>query len=242
MPLAVRLGFRVFALPSPQRFVSESMGSSPGLQLPFRGLPGVEPPRSASRNEASHGRLPWALLPYSVSPLGAAACWPGLPHPTACASRFSQPPGAFIRSEPAGLVSCQIRSWGSPFRALLLPRSRTSSPRPFPSCRSLARSAPQPGPQRPPTLLRKSSAPLNQPYVKPCETSAAFRGLLYARVRDPPWRFRPNQTRGSLGLFPLQGVLPRENGPAFTAPPLMRLSDRAQATSPTHYRVLLPAR
>jgi hypothetical protein len=38
--------------------------------------------------------------------------WPGLPRPTACTSRFSQPPGAFIRPEPAGLVSCRIRSWG----------------------------------------------------------------------------------------------------------------------------------
>jgi hypothetical protein len=26
--------------------------------------------------------------------------WLGLPHPTACAFRFSQPPGAFIRPEP----------------------------------------------------------------------------------------------------------------------------------------------
>jgi hypothetical protein len=40
--------------------------------------------------------------------------WPGLHLPTACAFRFSQPPGAFIRSEPAGLVSCRIRSWGHP--------------------------------------------------------------------------------------------------------------------------------
>jgi hypothetical protein len=39
--------------------------------------------------------------------------WPGLPRPTACTSRFSQPPGAFIRPEPAGPVSCRIRSWGS---------------------------------------------------------------------------------------------------------------------------------
>jgi len=34
--------------------------------------------------------------------------------PTACAFRYSQPPGAFIRPEPAGLVSCRIRSWGHP--------------------------------------------------------------------------------------------------------------------------------
>jgi hypothetical protein len=40
--------------------------------------------------------------------------WPGLHFPTACAFRFSQPPGAFIRPEPAGLVPCRIRSWGHP--------------------------------------------------------------------------------------------------------------------------------
>jgi hypothetical protein len=34
--------------------------------------------------------------------------------PTACAFRFSQPLGAFIRPELAGLVSCRIRSWGHP--------------------------------------------------------------------------------------------------------------------------------
>jgi hypothetical protein len=34
--------------------------------------------------------------------------------PTACAFRFSQPLGAFIRPEPAGLVPCRIRSWGHP--------------------------------------------------------------------------------------------------------------------------------
>jgi len=40
--------------------------------------------------------------------------WLGLRLPTACAFRFSQPLDAFIRSKPAGLVSCRIRSWGHP--------------------------------------------------------------------------------------------------------------------------------
>jgi hypothetical protein len=57
--------------------------------------------------------LPWGLVPFSVSPPGAAAYSNRASHgPIACASRFSQPPGAFVRPEPAGLVSCQIRSWG----------------------------------------------------------------------------------------------------------------------------------
>jgi hypothetical protein len=36
---------------------------------------------------------------------------------------------------PAGSISRQIRSWGSPFRAFFLPRSRTQSPAPVPSWR-----------------------------------------------------------------------------------------------------------
>jgi hypothetical protein len=45
--------------------------------------------------------------------------WPGLPRPTACTSRFSQPPGAFIRPEPAGPVSYRIRSWGSALQSFV---------------------------------------------------------------------------------------------------------------------------
>ena len=45
----------------------------------------------------------------------------GLPRPTACASRFSRPPDALIRPEPAGLISCQIRSWGSALQSLAPP-------------------------------------------------------------------------------------------------------------------------
>jgi len=58
--------------------------------------------------------------------------WPGPPTRPPCAYRFSRPLGAFIRPEPAGLVSCRIRSWGLPFRALLLTRSRTLLPTPLP--------------------------------------------------------------------------------------------------------------
>jgi len=56
--------------------------------------------------------------------------------PTACASRFSQPPGAFIRPEPARPYSMPDPLLGSPSRASFLPRSRTLSPAPFPSWRS----------------------------------------------------------------------------------------------------------
>ena len=51
------------------------------------------------------------------SPSASCHTWqrtrgPGLPHPVACAFRFSQPPGALFRHVLAGLVSCRIRSWG----------------------------------------------------------------------------------------------------------------------------------
>jgi hypothetical protein len=39
---------------------------------------------------------------------------------TAFVFRFSQPLDAFIRPEHPSLISCQSRSWGSPFRALFL--------------------------------------------------------------------------------------------------------------------------
>jgi len=74
--------------------------------------------------------------PTAFSPPGAAAVWSGLHLLTAFAFRFSQPLGAFIRPEPAGPISCRIRSWGPPFRALFLPRSRTPFPAPLPSWRS----------------------------------------------------------------------------------------------------------
>jgi hypothetical protein len=74
--------------------------------------PSLEWPPRRRRSGDQRGSSHEVPFPFSVSPLGAAASWPGLPHPTACASRFSQPPGASIRPEPAGLVSCRIRSWG----------------------------------------------------------------------------------------------------------------------------------
>jgi hypothetical protein len=72
--------------------------------------------------------------------------------PTACAFRFSQPPGAFIRPEPARPCFMPDPLLGSPFRAFFLPRSRTPFPAPFPSWRcsrlqGLApRESPPPGP------------------------------------------------------------------------------------------------
>jgi hypothetical protein len=49
---------------------------------------------------------------------------PGLPAPTTCAFRFSQPPDAFFRPRPLGLVSCRIRPWGLSSQRLPPPGSR----------------------------------------------------------------------------------------------------------------------
>jgi len=72
--------------------------------------------------------------------------------PTACAFRFSQPLGAFIRPEPTRPCSMPDPLLGSPSRALLLPRSRALFPTPLPSWRSCRlqglapRESPFPGP------------------------------------------------------------------------------------------------
>jgi len=112
-------------------------GSSHGLGLLFRGRLSTEPPlslfgypkrRSTSPKASSHIVTP----PLRFEPLqrfparDSGLKWNGLPHRTACAYRFSRPLGAFIRPEPVGLISCRIRSWGSPSRA-------------FPSCAAVRR-------------------------------------------------------------------------------------------------------
>jgi hypothetical protein len=94
------------------------------------------PRRSASPSVFS-AAPPLRFLPLQRFPVqGSGMSWLSPQNSTACAFRFSQPLGAFIRPEPAGLVSCRIRSWGLPSRALFLSRSRTLFPAPFPSWRS----------------------------------------------------------------------------------------------------------
>jgi hypothetical protein len=66
---------------------------------------------SVGQNDSSHE----VSRPYSVSPLTAAASCdrPGLPHPTDLRPQvFSTSRRFSIRREPAGLISCRIRSWG----------------------------------------------------------------------------------------------------------------------------------
>jgi len=125
-PLALRrhrLGSRVITSQAPEKQLNVFPGSSPGLRLLSRGRPSTEPLHRAlgfpktrrSKKNAFSTAPPLRFLPLQRFPRPEQRHeWPGLPRPTACAFRFSQPLGAFIRPEPAGLVSCRIRSWGHP--------------------------------------------------------------------------------------------------------------------------------
>jgi hypothetical protein len=109
--------------------------SSHELPLSFRDLrsPSGRRLQLRPKPEPSTPAPPVEFVPLQRVPAQGSGMMTELPHPIACAFRFSQPPDASVRPEPAGLVSCRIRSWGSPFRALLLPCSRSPSPAPLPS-------------------------------------------------------------------------------------------------------------
>jgi hypothetical protein len=114
-----------------------SRGTSLGLVLPYRVRPNLKRPL---RHSHETSEKPTTSFLEVSSPTAFSQQWgSGMQRVrdcltrTACASRFSQPLDASIRPTPAGLVSCQIRSWGSPFGAFLPPRSRTPFPTPLPS-------------------------------------------------------------------------------------------------------------
>jgi hypothetical protein len=112
----------VFARPGPRDSLTPTRDSSHGLGLSFRVLQ-ASSGRSAARpmDVDPSGSSPEVSSPTAYPRTGQRHEWPGLPRPTACASRFSQPPGAFIRPEPAGLVSCRIRSWGCALQSFAPP-------------------------------------------------------------------------------------------------------------------------
>jgi hypothetical protein len=91
--------------------------SSEDAQAPSRC---IGPPVTQVPDARFHPCVWSAAPPLRSRPLqrfpaqGSGMNWSSLPRLTACAFRFSQPLGAFIRPKPAGLVSCRIRSWGHP--------------------------------------------------------------------------------------------------------------------------------
>ena len=236
-----QVGLRGLHVPAPPK-LRKARGCLSWAWAPLQSPPDAKPsPDALGNREHLHPAGRNATSSREVSSPTAAPRseqrhqWPSLPHPTACASRFSQPPGALIRSEPAGLVSCRIRSWGSPSRAFLPSCSRTSSPTPLPSWRWV-------NPRKPHDRNQvKSQIP------RIC--ASTWHRLIVWSDEHPPSSgcstARESATRTDgldqsghvalLGLSPLQGTPPRRKGPAEAAPPLMRLaksgaSDRQHST------------
>jgi len=99
-----------------------------GVEAPLSGLhslsktePGSELPLAAPlQAKPNHGAFLEVFAPSAFPIPGQRLSWRASHGPTACVSRFSQPHDAFIRPEHPSLISCQSRSWGSPYRALFL--------------------------------------------------------------------------------------------------------------------------
>lgn len=97
---------------------------------------------------------------------------------SACASRLSQPPDAFVRPAPTGLVSCRIRPWGCALQSFVPLRA---------AARRLRRRCP-PGvgiglrtPRR--ARLRGASTGKKDPSGVAREAALTFKALLRTRVR-----------------------------------------------------------
>jgi len=125
MPLTLAdLSYRVFTLQTPRNQLMVpgilSWASTPLQRLPKHRAAAFEFPVSQKsdtwpKTKRQLAAPPLRFLPLQRFPaLGSGISWSGLLLPTACAFRFSQPPGAFIRPKPAGLIPCRIRSWGHP--------------------------------------------------------------------------------------------------------------------------------
>jgi hypothetical protein len=159
---------------------------------------------------------------------------------TACAFRFSQPPDALLHSEPTGLVSCRIRSWGSPFRALFLIvqpyadfRRRSphvvGQPAHFADCRNLS-------PTEMGTKHRKHGAKLAmRPSTSGCCSTRESTTV--------DGRFRPDAACSPLGTFPLQGSLRHwdEHSLRCASPHAVAVPIACERI-PLHFRVLFPVR
>jgi len=106
IPLRRSSGLEVF--PTSEvgvRFVSNA---SPPLDFPAPSEYDRSGPPPANRQPLS-----WGFVPYSVSG-SRSPVTSGLPHPTSSDFRVSHPLAGLRLPEPSGLVSCRLRSWGSP--------------------------------------------------------------------------------------------------------------------------------
>jgi hypothetical protein len=136
---------------------------------------------------------------------------------SACTSRFSQPPGAFIRREPAGPVSCRLRSWGS------FPPEPCSSRA---AVRRLRRLYPhvvhydhtdcsRPEIHRPTPRPRGPEHQTPHQGRQPAQSRLDLKVLLHTRIRLEHRRFRPSLTRSSPGFQSPPGSSPSPRWPGF---------------------------
>jgi len=156
------LGYRVFTLRVPEiirnDFRNPLMGfgsSSEDAQAPSRCPEPLvfQRPDVGAITERQLAAPPLRFRPLQRLPSsGQRHDVAGPAFPAACAFRFSQPPGAFIRPEPPRPCFMPDPLMGSPSRAFFLPRSRSLFPAPLPSWRSARlqglapRESPPPGP------------------------------------------------------------------------------------------------
>jgi hypothetical protein len=106
MPFTRRFGLQGIREPDPREKNHVFPGSSHGLRLLFRG--GQAPSRRFT------AAPPTRFLPLQRFPARGSGMMVEGPNSTACAFRYSQPLGALVRPELAGLIPCRIRSWGHP--------------------------------------------------------------------------------------------------------------------------------
>jgi hypothetical protein len=152
--------------------------------------------------------------------------------------RFSQPPDALHRPVPAGHISDQIRSWGFPFRALLLSCSRAPSPGRYPH--DVGKHTDKRHRPRAPSEEPKLHNGTSDLCVTPPEATSPSGSCSTRESATGADCLGRGPVRSSPGFHPLQGAHPRWNDTAFTASPLMRLPAQAQAQGQTLYRVSLP--
>jgi len=115
------LDYEVFAARGPRRLRTGIEAPLSGLHSLSKTKPGSELPTGTPRQRSRDiGAFLEVLAPSAFPIPGQRHRWRASHGPTACVSRFSQPHDAFIRPEHPSLVSCQSRSWGSPYRALFL--------------------------------------------------------------------------------------------------------------------------
>jgi hypothetical protein len=178
----------------------------------------------ASRHPKAHGSRGSSRevsYPFSVSPLEAAALeLVGLASPGRQHLQVFSTSWRLNRPEPAGLVSCRIRSWGCTLQSFAPPLQphAVSGAVALLSFRRTRRPAPlhRRAIRRPPAVRVCPIA--EAPGVSP-GSAAAFRALLHIGVHHfATGGLGRRRARSSPGLLALQGVPPRRSGTAFTVP------------------------